>query len=213
MADVSSGQHAPGGKPERDDRRDAIVSIANEMFLANGYAGTSMSAIAARLGGSKGTLYNYFASKEELFNAVIARKCELFLSVLYEAEVEGMDLQAALTRFGERFLSLVLAEDTIATYRLVTAECARFPEIGHMIYASGPLRGKARMSEFLSHAKAAGKLRQDTDVDLAAEQFFALCISPIQQRKLWMTLPGTIEDEIRVQVRGAVSTFMRAFGA
>jgi AcrR family transcriptional regulator len=55
----------------KDVRRQAIMQIARDIFLEEGYAAASMSAIAARLGGSKGTLYNYFASKEELFKAVI----------------------------------------------------------------------------------------------------------------------------------------------
>src|SRR5579863_5832146 len=113
----------------KDERRETIVSIAHEAFLSNGYAGTSMSAIAAKLGGSKGTLYNYFCSKEELFAAVIERKCEQFLRALYDAEVEGGDLREALMHAAKRVIELALADDTIATHRLVVAECGRFPEI------------------------------------------------------------------------------------
>ena len=54
-------------------RRETILEIARDMFFTEGYAAVSMSAIAARLGGSKGTLYNYFASKEELFSAVMTQ--------------------------------------------------------------------------------------------------------------------------------------------
>src|SRR5215469_17681609 len=110
----------------KDERREAIVSIAHEVFLSNGYAGTSMSAIATKLGGSKGTLYNYFCSKEELFAAVIERKCEQFLHALYDAEVEGGDLGDALTRTAERIIEVAVADDTIATQRLVVAEAGRF---------------------------------------------------------------------------------------
>ena len=48
----------------RGDRRELILDVASEVFLKEGYAATSMSEIAARLGGSKGTLYNYLKSKE-----------------------------------------------------------------------------------------------------------------------------------------------------
>ena len=62
-------------KTKRDLRRETtrseILQIAGDMFLDVGFAGTSMSAIAARLGGSKGTLYNYFESKEELLEAFV----------------------------------------------------------------------------------------------------------------------------------------------
>jgi TetR/AcrR family transcriptional regulator, mexJK operon transcriptional repressor len=200
-------------RPARDERRDAIVAIAHEAFLANGYAGTSMSAIAARLGGSKGTLYNYFSSKDELFTAVIERKSEQFLRALYDAEIEGGDLRSALTQFCLRFLELALADDSIATYRLVTAECARFPEIGHTLYTTGPQRGREHMSRFLARAKHAGQLRSDADVELAAEQICALCLFGIHQRRLWLVTPTSSPEEIRTQAEGAVSTFLRAFGA
>src|SRR5580698_7433873 len=59
-----------------DAKRRAILDVASEVFVAQGYAATSMSEIAARLGGSKGTLYNYFRSKEELFSAFIVDTCQ-----------------------------------------------------------------------------------------------------------------------------------------
>ncbi len=42
--------------PRRDLKRDTILSIARQVFMEEGYAAASMSTIAARVGGSKGTL-------------------------------------------------------------------------------------------------------------------------------------------------------------
>src|SRR5262249_55597733 len=92
----------------KDDRRDAIVAIAHEVFLVNGYAGTSMSAIAARVGGSKATLYNYFRSKQELFIAVVEALCRQFDGLLHQSEIEGSgDLRTSLTHFGKQLLGVV----------------------------------------------------------------------------------------------------------
>jgi AcrR family transcriptional regulator len=52
------------------EKKSVIVRIAAEMFDELGYERASMSAIAARVGGSKATLYRYFMSKEELLRAV-----------------------------------------------------------------------------------------------------------------------------------------------
>src|SRR5258708_22025925 len=60
---------------DRDARREAILDVAQDVFLEEGFANASMSTIAARLGGSKGTLYNYFKSKDDLFNAYVERRC------------------------------------------------------------------------------------------------------------------------------------------
>ena len=71
----SSPEALPAKKARGGDaeRRSAIMDCAEDIFLEEGFQAASMSAIAARLGGSKGTLYNYFESKEELYAAVIER--------------------------------------------------------------------------------------------------------------------------------------------
>lgn len=210
MEPMESGAIARAAK---DDRRDAIVAIAQQEFAASGYAGTSMSLIAARVGGSKATLYNHFKSKEELFVAVVERKCAQIQQMLNQAEMEGSgDLRATLTNFGEHFLELILSEESIGTFRLATAEADRFPELGRAIYQSGVRQSLRRTSEFLQHAKDAGLLRSDSDVLVAAEQFHELCMAGIHRRRLWNVTPTPTAKEIRANVANAVSTFMRAFG-
>ena len=54
-----------------EEKRREIVRVAAKAFEELGYERTSMLTIAERLRGSKQTLYNYFASKEELLRAVL----------------------------------------------------------------------------------------------------------------------------------------------
>jgi AcrR family transcriptional regulator len=134
-------------KTGRDGKRDAILKIAFEAFLTDGYAATSMSSIAARVGGSKATLYNYFSSKEELFSAVISEKCQDIQSLLFETELEHAHFRISLLHLGERLLRLMLSDEKIAVFRLITAETARFPELGCAFYRSGPAQGKRILAE------------------------------------------------------------------
>ena len=60
------------------ERRDKILEVASEVFRENGFEATSMSQIAALAGGSKGTLYNYFPSKEDLLLAVLLTGAQEF---------------------------------------------------------------------------------------------------------------------------------------
>ena len=198
----------------RDDKREAIVRTAQQAFLADGYTETSMSSVAAKVGGSKATLYNYFKSKEELFAAICERKCEHFRQFLEDAEIQsGGDLRATLTNFGEHFVEFVLSDDSVATFRMAIAEAARFPEIGQALYNSGVRQNQSRMAAFLEHAKEAGQLRSDADAACAAEQFHDLCLSGIHRRRLWNITPCPSREEIRANVARAVDTFMRAFAA
>ena len=88
----------------RDTRRLGIVEVAREVFMAEGFADASMSAIAARVGGSKGTLYNYFPSKEGLFAAVIQDACDRKQATLFDSlNVEGETVEAVLSTVGRRY--------------------------------------------------------------------------------------------------------------
>src|ERR1035437_7744928 len=89
--------------PTRDERRENILKVAREVFFEQGFAAASMSTIAARLGGSKGTLYNYFKSKEELFAAYVRDECRRFADDVFDG-IGDLDIASRLTLIGERFL-------------------------------------------------------------------------------------------------------------
>lgn len=201
------------GRDERkDDRRAAIIDIAHAAFVSDGYAATSMSTIAARVGGSKATLYNYFSSKEELFAAVMSKKCEQLQAMLYDAQVESGDFRTAMQNFGERFLQLLLQDESIAFYRLVMAECGRFPELGRTFYNTGMKQGRARLAEYFDQAIGTGDLR-DCDPHIMANYFFDLCISGIHLRKLWSVETNPTKEDIRENIARAIAIFLSAFGA
>ena len=121
-------------KRDKDARRDAILDVAEQVFLEQGFAAASMSEIAARLGGSKGTLYNYFKSKDELFEAYVLRRCALNLDEIYVVRAEGESVRDLLMRLGRNYLRRVLSDDNLSHFRLIIAEAERSPEIGRAFY-------------------------------------------------------------------------------
>jgi TetR/AcrR family transcriptional repressor of mexJK operon len=197
-------------RPQRDDRREIILSIARQVFMEEGYAAASMSTIAARLGGSKGTLYNYFRSKSELFVAVIQHQCEITQNELFDDP--SPDLRTHLTTLAGRFTRLMLSDDIITLHRIVVAEAARFPEIGAALYESGPKRGKARMIPYLEQAIADGRLKP-CDPLRAAEQAMELCLAGHYRRRLWNVGPPPTDAEIDANVHAAIDIFMTIYGA
>jgi AcrR family transcriptional regulator len=199
-------------RPGQDERRQAILKIAYQAFLTDGYAATSMSNIAAKVGGSKATLYNYFASKEELFTAVIEEECKDVQDMLADTHWDLSDLRAALIGFGDRFIHLILTDDKVATYRLVTAETGRFPELGRAFYTSGPAKSLDWLSQHFDRAVADGGLVAG-NTRVMASQFFQLCKGDIHHRVLWNAVPAPTEEEIREAVEQAVDTFLAAYGA
>jgi AcrR family transcriptional regulator len=195
---------------KRDERRETILDVARDCFLGDGYATTSMSTIAARLGGSKGTLYNYFKNKEELFAAVIQRQCGEVLEGLRDMEAGDTDPRARLTNMTRRLLARLLQPDALAINRLVVAESGRFPELGRMFYESGPRRGRDAMAEQIRQLMDAGQLRRADPLE-AASQLKDLTIGNMMWFKLWGAQPALSPEEIDGYVARGVDTFLRAY--
>ena len=203
----------PLPKATRGDlRRQSILDIARETFLKEGYAAAAMSAIGARAGGSKATLYTYFPSKADLFAAVMADMCDRNRLELTTEADSASDLKGALSRLGARYVQLMLSDELVTLHRLVVAESGRFPEIGQTLYAVGPRLGKATLGERLEGHLAAGRLRPCAPLR-AAGHFLDLCLSGIYRRRLWNLAEPITQADMDLNVETAVDVFLRAYGA
>jgi len=195
----------------REARRETIVATAREAFLDHGYAATSMSTIATQLGGSKGTLWAYFPSKEDLFSAVLDDVTSNFRQSLEDALRPGRDCATTLLDFLERFQGKLLHPDNIRLHRLIVGEGGRFPEIGRIFYARGPQIVIEQLSLYLRGRMDAGDLRADDPVQAAMH---LLLLAQTQQNlRLWgvVGMPGP--EEARRQAARALDLFTRAYGA
>ena len=195
----------------RDERRDGILDVGRDCFLVDGYAATSMSSIAARLGGSKGTLYNYFKSKEELFEAVMQRQCGALAETLFDVTDDGEAPRERLEHFASAFLKLLLTPESLGMHRVVVGESGRFPELGRMFYDMGPKVILTKIASYLSDLMDQGVMRR-ADPLVAAQQFKDLTISGVLQPRIWGVITEDMTgEEMELQVRQAVDTFLRAY--
>lgn len=192
------------------DRRDAIIAVAHRSFLENGFAATTMSSIAAELGGSKGTLWSYFPSKEELFAAVLRDATETYHAGLAQLLHTGDDLGLTLERFSGDLLRKVTSPDAIALHRLVAAEASRFPQVGAIFFELAPLHTRNLLARFLETAMDKGELRR-ADATLAARTLMVLTLSGCHQQMLWGEEQPPSADQIDTDVAFAVDCFLRAY--
>jgi TetR/AcrR family transcriptional regulator, mexJK operon transcriptional repressor len=205
--------HSTLAKPKKaDQRRQAFVDTAREAFFTSGYGGTSMSAISAKVGGSKTTLWTYFPSKQELFAAVVDDLVERYGRALeVELDPEG-EVTAELCRFAMALLETFHSGPIIDMHRLLFAEAGRFPELAAMMYARGPARGKARLRDFFDKAMQRGKLR-DGDASVASELFPALLQFGSAQKHLLGLTGRPSDEELAYEAGQAVETFLRGWHA
>ena len=197
----------------RDARRHAILETAREVFMEDGLAAASMSAIAARVGGSKGTLYNYFPSKEELFAAVIRNECDLKQGALFDSlEAEGEDVEAVLREVGRRYTHLVVSEQAILLSRMVIAESTRLPELGRTLYEAGPKRGRVRLTAYVESQMRAGRLRTG-DAERMVDQYCEMCLSPLYRQRLMNVIAPPSDEVVCATVDAALTVIMAAYRA
>lgn len=200
------------GASRQDERRRAIVAAARKAFLRNGYGATSMSAIAADLGGSKTTLWRYFRNKQDLFAAVIDAMVERYGEALGMILPDDGDPAEVLRQLGGSIMRTVTRPQIIALHRLVTAEAARSSHLGRMLWERGAARGQQHAADWLARQMDRGVLRR-TDPFLAARHFIGLCQSGSFYRQLMGAGPRPSEVEIEFEVNEAVSAFLRAYRA
>lgn len=189
-----------------------ILAGARETFLAEGFEGASVDAIARRAGVSKATLYSYFPDKRALFAAVVDEACQAQADRLFRVEADGTDIESTLLGIARSMVAFVTSPFAQAMFRVAVAESARFPELGRTFYESGPQLGAARLAQLLSMAHARGQLCVD-DAELAAHQFAELCRAELFYKVLFGIRPAPGEAEIERIARAAVATFMARHAA
>lgn len=151
-------------KPRWERRKDArpqeLLAAALGQFVERGYAATRLEDVARRAGVSKGTLYLYFANKEELFKAVVR---EHIVHAIGEAEQEvanfpghsGELLRIILMRWWAQIGATELAGIT----KLMMAEANNFPDLARFYDEEVIARGNALISSVLVRGVQRGEFR------------------------------------------------------
>ncbi|MBC3810570.1 MULTISPECIES: TetR/AcrR family transcriptional regulator [Undibacterium] len=195
-------------KMKTEAKRQAILSVAAQAFQELGFERTSMSEICARLGGSKATLYNYFASKEELFFEIMYKSAETKRQAMFDAfDQTNTDITDALRYFGEHLLSFLYSPEIMAQRHMaITAP----GQLGKLLYERGILSSQSIITNFLQDAMTQGKLRQG-NAAVATLQLHGLLEAELINPFLFKLLEHVSEAEIKAMTARAIDVFMAAY--
>jgi AcrR family transcriptional regulator len=164
----------------KEARPEEILAAALESFAERGFAATRLEDVAARAGISKGTLYLYFKSKEELFKAVVR---ETLLPNLERIEAVVGTFEGPSAMLLQQLLltiSGVLGSRVGAIPKLVIAEAGNFPDLARFYFDEVIRRGLGLIATILRRGIARGEFRA-VDVDRAV---FCV-IAPMLIAALW----------------------------
>lgn len=194
----------------RDQRRDRILETAREVFFEHGFAASTMSMIAERLGGSKATLYAYFKNKEDLFSAIITEQCSVIQSALVMDD-GGADVRTTLTKLGVELMTAIVSDQAVRTMQLVIEEGRRNPELARRFDEAGPQEGQARLTAYMTQAHERGTIHAP-DPAQAAAVLGGLLKGELHLRRMLGIEPEPSAERIAQEVEIAVNVFLAAYG-
>ena len=210
MDGASISRKSPGRWTRRKESRPAeILDAAVAVFAERGFAAARMEDIAQKAGVTKGTIYLYFRSKEEVFKSLvrdsIGRTIGSTTANARTFEGRSSDLiRMVLGAIG----NLLMTSDRVVLPKIIIAEAGNFPELARFYREEIMDRGIALMTGIVERGIARGEFRK-----LPAEHVTRLCIAPILLIALWRTtfakfdavpydFDGLIQTHIDVLLRG-----------
>ncbi len=186
-----------------------ILDVAAVLFLRDGFAATSIEAIASGAGVSKRTLYARFPRKEAVFVAVVRRLIGDWLQGFDAAIESAASLETALLAAGRRMLDVALTPAALALHRLMVAEAGRFPELVAALRDGGSRSGIERLCWVLrAHRPDIGPAR----LAFLAEQFQHLILAGPQARAIGLG-EGLDAEALEAWCVDSVSLFLQALRA
>jgi AcrR family transcriptional regulator len=149
---------------QRQRRKDArpleLLDAALELFVEKGFASTRAEEVAQRAGVSKGTLYLYYPSKEELFKAVIVRSLTSRIADTAQ-QVQAWDgamaplLESLLVQWWQQ----TYASPAAGVFKILVAEMRNFPEIAEYYVQQVIEPGSALIGSIIARGVASGEFR------------------------------------------------------
>jgi AcrR family transcriptional regulator len=190
----NSSEPAPKRERRKEARPGELLDAALDLFVEKGFSATRAEEVAARAGVSKGTLFLYFQSKEDLFKAVvrenIANKFPTWQEefITFEGTSAEM-LRYALVSWWERIGKTRASGIT----KLVMSEAQNFPEIAEFYQEEVIKPGNAMIRGILERGVQSGEFRE-----LDLEQAVHIIVAPMIFLMMWKHSMGACAASAKI---------------
>lgn len=204
---------ARAGRPTKQESEDLsrrIVEVATRMFLEQGYADTTIDALATVLKASKRSIYARFANKADLFRAVTVSYAEQALHGIPPHFPADQLAEEQIYNACLDVLGLFLTADVIAIERVVVHEAGQFPEIVPIMEGA---RSSA-MSHLHPGVAALGSWPVDDPRTRASAQMLWDLTVAAQVRGAALGLwPPAVTEQTRSETRKRIKLFLHGHAA
>jgi len=174
----------PRFQRRKDDRPAEITEAALDAFAEKGFAATKVEDVAKRAGVSKGLLYLYFKTKEDLFKAVVRSFISPKIDALIDV-VENSELTAEEFLRGPflKFAKSVPNSPARILLRLMVSEGPKHPDLVAWYWENVVSKGVAALNSVIARGVRNGEFRAS-----ALDDFPQLLIAPVVLSVLWKQL-------------------------
>lgn len=190
-------------------KRKKIMLAAQRLCVQDGFCKISIDDIAHEAGVSKPTVYAYFSSKHTLFKDIMEAHAEAILQAMPRLFSLDDDPRVFLQHYGEAFLRVMDAPETIGVYRYVAAELQTFPEMGEHYYVCVIKQSYVYLAQCLSAMDKAGKLQVEHP-ELSADMFLSTLKGRIYLERFLALSEVRTAEQIRKRVEVVVDLFLLA---
>ncbi|MCS5712186.1 TetR/AcrR family transcriptional regulator C-terminal domain-containing protein [Candidatus Berkiella aquae] len=163
-----------------------IMEAATDLFLSEGYAATSMDAIASKAGISKITIYKHFENKLHLFNEMMIYHCQSLYKdapiITFSLNVSSYDI---LLPFAKKIIELLSQPRSIALIRVIIAESEKYPEIVMAVWEAGRMPLQDIFCNYLAEEVAHARMQISNKL-IASKVFFGM----LKENFIWPALTG-----------------------
>ena len=191
-------------------KREDIIEAATYEFKTNGFRATSMDRIAATARVSKRTVYNHYASKEILFQAITQELCDRVMQVSEHPYDPEIPVKIQLHDIAEQEIALLTSAEFLDMVKMITSESLASPELTKTNFESFQ-DYNIGMVEWIKSASGDGKLSV-TDPVRASKQFLALIETFALWPQLYGVKPVPEKKQQKTIIDSAVEMFLCTYG-
>lgn len=150
----------PKFRRRKEARPAEIVAAAFEVFAERGFAGAKLEDIARRAGVSKGAIYLYFETKEDIFHAVVAQGvAPSFEAALALLAGHSGPFPALVRALAEQVGQVIATTPIGGVVKMVIGEARNFPELARVWHDELAARALGALSASIAAAQARGEVR------------------------------------------------------
>lgn len=213
MANKVEAEPRSRGRPSapEGELRAAAVEATLALLLTQGYAATTVDAVAKRAGMAKKTLYRFAENRDALVTQAIASWTDAFAPVFEQDAQRATELTTLLSQGLQAIARQVLSEQAVGMFRLLQSEFPGREDLLAAYQRNGIERGRTIVADWLQRQQRRGWLRE-LDCAQTSDLLLAMVIAePLRQMALGLLPPGSdIDTRIAAALALVLPALLRA---